>query len=216
MVERFLEQQPAITAALLSPELLQATQESLGDTQFVKDIKEAIHQDLKKRYAGDLEKTKLKIASALDARFKSLPFLSDDDRRETYRRVVDEAAAIAEQHPQEGVVRLEQEELSEDETAVEEEAPEGPPPAKRTCALADLLGDTFGDVREAPEKSFFDQAEEEIKKYIEAAPLPLSGNPLDWWKVLVCTRHKCVSRTCVLYCRGHRYCPEEQPHPRAC
>ncbi|KAJ8395865.1 hypothetical protein AAFF_G00027480 [Aldrovandia affinis] len=143
----------------------------------VKDIKEAIHQDLKKRYAGDLEKTKLKIASALDARFKSLPFLSDDDRRETYRRVVDEAAAIAEQHPQEGVVRLEQEELSEDETAEEEEAPQGPPPAKRTCALADLLGDTFGDVREAPEKSFFDQAEEEIKKYTEAAPLPLSGNP---------------------------------------
>ncbi|KAJ8400861.1 hypothetical protein AAFF_G00392150 [Aldrovandia affinis] len=140
MVERFLEQQPAIAAALLSPELLQATQESLGDTQFVKDIKEAIHQDLKKRYAGDLEKTKLKIASALDARFKSLPFLSDDDRRETYRRVVDEASAIAEQHPQEGVVRLEQEELSEDETAEEEEAPQGGLGGVRWCYAEQFLG----------------------------------------------------------------------------
>ncbi|KAJ8410623.1 hypothetical protein AAFF_G00195270 [Aldrovandia affinis] len=132
MVERFLEQQPAITAALLSPKVRKCE----------KEINTFTESDISN--AEELVKTMKPV--------------------------------------KEGVVRLEQEELSEDETAEEEEAPQGPPPAKRTCALADLLGDTFGVVREAPEKSFFDQAEEEIKKYTEAAPLPLSGNPLDWWK----------------------------------
>ena len=96
------ESNPTLSViAPLNAQLLQATWKSIGDTQFVKEIKEAIHQDLKKRYADDMEKTKLRMASVLDARFKTLPFMSDDDRRETYRRVVDEAVAIAEhQHPQ--------------------------------------------------------------------------------------------------------------------
>ena len=42
-----------------------------------------------------MEKTKLRMASALDARFKTLPFMSDDDRR-----VVDEAVAIVENQHQ--------------------------------------------------------------------------------------------------------------------
>ncbi|XP_061098637.1 uncharacterized protein LOC133128846 [Conger conger] len=107
MVDCFLEQQSAVTAALLCPELLQATQESLGDALFVRHINEAIHQDLKK------------------------------------------------------VVSLEQEELRKYECAEQEKVPQGPPPAERTCALADLFGNIFGDVRKAPEKSPIDEAEDE-------------------------------------------------------
>ncbi|KAL0151535.1 hypothetical protein M9458_053187 [Cirrhinus mrigala] len=149
MVERFLEQQPAITAALLSAELrkrekaictftesdisnaeefiqalkamkvatcvlsdeskptlsviapllaqlLQDTQEKSGDPPFVKEIKEAVHQDLKKRYASDTEKATLNQAAALDPRFKALPFLSDNEKEETFARMVSEAGAIKE------------------------------------------------------------------------------------------------------------------------
>lgn len=68
------------------------------------------------------------------------------------------------------------------------EIPRAPPSAKRrvsSCALAELLGNTFGDARQAPappEKSAFERAEKEVQKYNTAAPLPLSESPLDWWK----------------------------------
>ncbi len=146
MVARFLEQQPAITAALLSPkvrkrekeistftesdisnaeefiqalkpvkvatnvmsveknltvsviaplhvQLLQATQETLGDSLFVRDLKEAVHQDLSKRYTSEVERATLNLASALDPRFKVLPFLPQEEKQETFSRMVAEAAA---------------------------------------------------------------------------------------------------------------------------
>lgn len=149
MVERFLEQQPAVTAALLSPDmrkrekeistfteldisnaeefiqalkpvkvatsvmtdennptvsviaplhaqLLQATQETLGDPPFVIDLKEAVHQDLSKRYMSEVEKATLNLASAQDPRFKVLPFLPEEEKQETFARMVAEAAAAVE------------------------------------------------------------------------------------------------------------------------
>jgi hypothetical protein len=54
------------------------------------------------------------------------------------------------------------------------------PQPKRRSGLADLLGETFSTT--APLKSAFSQAEEEVKRYQEASPLPLEENPLNWWK----------------------------------
>ncbi|XP_041822861.1 E3 SUMO-protein ligase ZBED1-like [Melanotaenia boesemani] len=246
MVERFLEQQPAVTAALLSPDvrkkekdistftesdisnaeefiralkpvkvatsvmsdennptvsviaplhaqLLQATQETLGDPPFVRDLKEAVHQDLSKRYTSEVEKATLNLASALDPRFKVLPFLTEEEKQETFARMAAEAATTVE-HCQE-VVRQNQEELGDYAAATEEGQSkgedgdfQGPPSAKRrvSCALDELLGNTFGEtsrqVSALPEKSAFDSAAEEVKDYNRAAPLPLSESPLEWWK----------------------------------
>lgn len=54
-------------------------------------------------------------------------------------------------------------------------------PKKRKSALADLLGQTFKDTR-APPLSPTSIAEKEVKQYQDAPPLPLSDDPLDWWK----------------------------------
>lgn len=144
MTERFLEQQPAICAALLSAEvrksekeiftlteaditcaeevlkalkpmkdatlvmseesmptlsiiaplhakLIVGTEESPHDTQTVKDIKTAIAEDMAKRYSSDREM--LSMASAVDPRFKELPFLSEAESSETYSRLTDAVAA---------------------------------------------------------------------------------------------------------------------------
>lgn len=140
MMKHFLEQQPAMTAALLSAEVRTREKEictftesdisnaeefiqalkamkvatcvlsdesnptlsviapllTLGDPPFIKEIKEAIHHDLMRRYASETEKDTLNQASALDPRFKALPFLSDDEKEETFARMVSEAAAIKE------------------------------------------------------------------------------------------------------------------------
>lgn len=149
MIEIFLEQQPAIYAALLSPDvrksekeiftlselditcaeevikalnpmkdatlvmseesvptlsiiaplhakLVQSTEECSDDTQIVKDIKAAIAQDLGKRYS---EKAILYMASAVDPRFKDLPFLSEAEKSETYARLTDAIMATIKKQP---------------------------------------------------------------------------------------------------------------------
>ena len=147
MLQRFLEQQPAICAALLSSDvrrsgsdictlnenditdaedimqalrpmfvatkivseeknptlsiiapvhakLLNDTHQAMGDKPIVRDIKQAINQDLQKRYSTVEEKNTLHTASALDPRFKSLPFLTTDDISATYSKLVVEAASL--------------------------------------------------------------------------------------------------------------------------
>ncbi|KAJ8375706.1 hypothetical protein SKAU_G00062860 [Synaphobranchus kaupii] len=72
----------------------------------------------------------------------------------------------------------------QEEPGYTEEDP-GPPviPAKmrKSCGLADLLGQTYGDVG-APPKSLSAIAEEEVKRYQEVTPLALTEYPLSWWK----------------------------------
>lgn len=147
MLERFLEQQPAICAALLDKEVRKNAKDlwTLNDADItaaedvvkalkplkvathvmseektptlsviapmqaqlchsahvlptdppiVRDIKHAISTDLGKRY-GDEEKPFLCMASALDPRFKALPFLEEEGREETFTSVAGEAARIS-------------------------------------------------------------------------------------------------------------------------
>lgn len=146
MVERFLEQQPAICATLLSTEvrknakdlwtlsetdlanaedvaktlrplkvatlvmseektptvsiiaplqaqLCQSTEEQTDDSGIVKDVKNALAQDLGKRYAN---KSFLQMASALDPRFKALPFLTEEERDDIFAALGGEAAELSE------------------------------------------------------------------------------------------------------------------------
>jgi len=144
MLERFLEQQPAICAALLLAQVRKSEKEictlsesdvtsaeeivaamkpmkvatlamseestptlsvlaplhaqlihdlrgSPSDSTLTKEIKSAICQDLNKRYQ-DQQKESLYVSSAMDPRFKALPFLSEDERQDVYERVTAEAA----------------------------------------------------------------------------------------------------------------------------
>uniref|UniRef100_A0A8C4EH42 Zinc finger BED domain-containing protein 1 n=1 Tax=Dicentrarchus labrax TaxID=13489 RepID=A0A8C4EH42_DICLA len=143
MVERFLGQQPAICATLLSPDvrkgepdlctlnetdvsnvstlkamkdattlmseeanptvslvapvmaqLLQNMTET-RDSAMVREIKNVVRTDLMKRYKSVAEKKMLHTASALDPRFKGLPFLTEEERFDVYNGVIDEAASIS-------------------------------------------------------------------------------------------------------------------------
>uniref|UniRef100_A0A672JQE7 BED-type domain-containing protein n=1 Tax=Salarias fasciatus TaxID=181472 RepID=A0A672JQE7_SALFA len=227
MTERFLEQQPAIVAALLSNEvrknekevftlteaditcaeevlkalkpmkdatkvmseegmptlsviaplhakLVMETEENSEDSQTVKDIKAAIAQDLSKRYAND---ETLYMASAVDPRFKNLPFLPEEKQRLIYSRLTD------------AIVTEKQKHSVKDQPAPSSEPESQPipnmPPVKRpraSCALADLLGSTFPTQKNDTEtKSDQEAAEDEVKMFRMESPLPLNGDPLNWW-----------------------------------
>ncbi|KAJ8380238.1 hypothetical protein SKAU_G00010160 [Synaphobranchus kaupii] len=239
MLSRFLEQRPAVTAALLSPEvrrnvadistlteadisnaeevvqalkpmlvatksmceeksptisviaplhaqLLSDTVSTIEDSPLVKEIKRTIHEDLSKRYKSTEEKNILYVASALDPRFKSMLFLSPPDVQETYAKVVSKAAALMEDadvgmetdDDEEGG-STEQSAAADDTSDDNENDPHTP--KRRKSALADLLGQTFKDTR-APLLSPTSIAEKEVKQYQDAPPLPLSDDPLAWWK----------------------------------
>ncbi|ROL48291.1 Zinc finger BED domain-containing protein 1 [Anabarilius grahami] len=146
MLERFVEQQPAICAALLSTEvrknakdlwtlteaditcaedvikvlkplklathvmseektptvsiiaplhaqLSHGTQIEATDSAVTREIKIAVTGDLEKRY--DREMPLLNMTSALDPRFKELPFLKEENRQEVYTKMAMEASQIS-------------------------------------------------------------------------------------------------------------------------
>ncbi|KAJ4949461.1 hypothetical protein JOQ06_020976 [Pogonophryne albipinna] len=224
MVERFLEQQPAICATLLSPEvrkgqsdlctlnetdvsnaedavsalkpmkdattlmseesnptvsliapinaqLLQNMTGTIRDSPMIHAIKNAITTDLLKRYNGEAEKKILHTASALDPRFKGLPFLTVEERLEIYRGVTEEAAS-----------------LENERTLRRTEVIDGPSAPKRKASssslLVSLLGQSFTDTEGTAEpKTPYAIAEEEIERYCKASSLPLTEDPLNWWRV---------------------------------
>ncbi|KAK0153298.1 Zinc finger BED domain-containing protein 1 [Merluccius polli] len=200
MTERFLEQQPAIAATLLSPQLrkketdiatlnendvsnaeemvsalkpmkdattlmsqeknpsacliapvhtklLQNTEPNTEDSPLVRDIKKAIHDDLS---SSEAEKSLLYTASALDPRFKALPFLSEEEREQTYGKVIAEAASL--------------------EVRVEEETPEDNARAAAVVTTPEPI-------------SAYTRAKDEMAKYRLALTPSLQEDPLLWWSV---------------------------------
>uniref|UniRef100_A0A8C4RIG4 Zinc finger BED domain-containing protein 1-like n=1 Tax=Erpetoichthys calabaricus TaxID=27687 RepID=A0A8C4RIG4_ERPCA len=222
MIDRFLEQQPAICAALLSAEvrkcgagictldetdvanaeevaaalkplkeatnimseeatptlsviaplhaqLLHETKAGFcGETALVREIKQAIHEDLAKRYTSVTDKNMLHISSSLDPRFKTLPFLSQDEQRLVDCVFVFFYGAL-----------MQNEEPDIPNEVLDDEGP--PVPKKRNTSLLNLLGKTFTNARDVP-KSAGTRAEEEMKKYLETPSLSLSEDPLTWWR----------------------------------
>ncbi|XP_040209394.1 E3 SUMO-protein ligase ZBED1-like [Rana temporaria] len=247
MVERFLEQQPAVCATLLSPEvrrgesdlctlnetdvsnaedavsalkpmkdatmlmseernptvsliapinaqLLQSMTDTMGDTPMIHEIKNSIRTDLQKRYSSEAEKKILHTASALDPRFKGLPFiLTDEERLEIFKGVTEEAASLeitsdeSERTQEDHQVPRRKRTLEEEDSSPIEDnhSPSPPsPPKKARSLLVSLLGQSFTDTEGTiePKKTPYAKAEEEMENYCKAPPLPLTEDPLNWWR----------------------------------
>uniref|UniRef100_A0A3P8QZG9 BED-type domain-containing protein n=1 Tax=Astatotilapia calliptera TaxID=8154 RepID=A0A3P8QZG9_ASTCA len=208
MLERFLEQQPAISAALLSPEvrrndsnlcslteaditdgedivkalkplkaatlvmseeksptlsiiaplhaqLLEKMISVSHDSSLIKDLKTAVYDNLK--YVA--LKDKLYIASALDPRFKALPFLSKETCNNTFSQLVLEAAG-----------------LENVDTAIVSYR------NKNKKLLVFLHYSTYSTKTTAPQKTPTQKAKEEVNRYRGVEPVALSEDPLIWWR----------------------------------
>uniref|UniRef100_A0A8C5R241 BED-type domain-containing protein n=1 Tax=Leptobrachium leishanense TaxID=445787 RepID=A0A8C5R241_9ANUR len=150
------------TVSLIAPlhaQLIQNMTDAMGDTTMIHEIKNAIKTDLLKRYNIEAEKKILYTASAMDPRFKGLPFiLTEEEGLEIYRGVTEEAASL-------------------------EDSP-APPKKKTSSLLMSLLGQSFSDNEGTIEpKTPYAKAEEEMKRYCKEPSLPLTEDPLKWWCV---------------------------------
>uniref|UniRef100_A0A1A8GJZ9 HAT C-terminal dimerisation domain-containing protein n=1 Tax=Nothobranchius korthausae TaxID=1143690 RepID=A0A1A8GJZ9_9TELE len=118
----------------------------------------------------------LHAASAVDPRFKALPFLGEEEREHTFSRLQAEA-----------VGGMEEEASNQDEVDEMEEEEENNPPApnpKQSSALESLLGEAYRprEERGHAKKTCAEVAEDEIKRYRARRPAGLQDNPLVWWR----------------------------------
>ncbi|XP_021357233.1 zinc finger BED domain-containing protein 1-like [Mizuhopecten yessoensis] len=172
------------------------------DGSSIKEMKNIIKNELTDSYSH--QEDILSVVTALDPRFKSLPFLSEEGRHATYNSMVARAADLDNKL----LVEVKTEPGMEDQTQTQPQWPgmetfdedtydHGKPtsPKKAKCdsniynstpsksTLQDILGDVFVSPVEMPmKKSSLDLIEEEVLMYKQLLPIPLQGNPLLWWK----------------------------------
>ncbi|KAL2079757.1 hypothetical protein ACEWY4_011180 [Coilia grayii] len=240
MLERFLEQQPAISAALLSSDVRRKESDictltetdittaedvvkCLGpmktatlaisedasptlsmiaplqsqlliqmrctaeDSSVIKELKTAIYNNLNSRYVH-LQyslKDNLCEASSLDPRFKTLPFLSDEARDAVFLKLTSEAACLNQSTDQqaEETTPAQQEDTFHRSADVAVPEPTQPKRPKDSSALMALLGSAYTPETSPLRKTPTENARDEVTRYREVTSIPLSQNPLLWWKV---------------------------------
>ncbi|XP_045074059.1 E3 SUMO-protein ligase ZBED1-like [Coregonus clupeaformis] len=172
------EDQPTLSViAPLQAKLLKHLQPCEDDSTLVAEIKRVMASDLSTRYRGTQDA--LNIASALDPRFKELPYLEKEDREQVYTKLVFEAEvshqmqAMGNQEEDEGSSSTKLSGFNEETTA-----PNESPPCKKK-ALDALFGDSF---TQRERKSTSETARAEVLKYRAKDALPLTENAMKWWR----------------------------------
>uniref|UniRef100_A0A3Q2TAZ2 BED-type domain-containing protein n=1 Tax=Fundulus heteroclitus TaxID=8078 RepID=A0A3Q2TAZ2_FUNHE len=173
----FMSEESSPTVSLIAPgyaQLLPSMSDTTGDQPLMRDVKNAIKTDLLKRLRGGAEKKILHTSSALDPRFKRLPFLTEEERLDVYAGVTSEAASLEEDLP------------SVDDNVSDSAGPSAPK-RRASSLLESLLGHAFNAISEpaVQSKTANAIAEEEMELYCRCPAVPLSEDPLDWWH-----RHK--------------------------
>ncbi|CAJ0927993.1 unnamed protein product [Ranitomeya imitator] len=142
------------------------------DSEFSKNIKKAIHEELSFKYSNLEVNQVLNLACALDPRFRGLDFLSQPDRVETLHLLKLEASSLAK------ITTTEQ-------ICVTPEPQNSRPPskkAKQDSGIEFLLGDLC-NVRNISVSTVNQQAEQEISSFQTSEASSLCQDPLQWWKM---------------------------------
>ncbi|KAJ8303649.1 hypothetical protein KUTeg_018759 [Tegillarca granosa] len=177
-----------------------------GDLPSIVSMKALIANDLKTRYTDEQQYNMLLKATALDPRFKTLPFLSENDRFEVFNKIVQDVSVMNEKpvsvktEPVDETTRQLPElpslplpappndtdyhneiiKVTDSEEAVATAPHSKKPKTDESLTLNELLGDVYVTKVEPP-KSKLQRAELEVSLYKECPGIPLTSNPLLWW-----------------------------------
>ncbi|KAM4014848.1 E3 SUMO-protein ligase ZBED1-like isoform 1-T2 [Anomaloglossus baeobatrachus] len=142
------------------------------DSEFSKNIKKAIHEELSFKYSNPEVNQVLNLTCALDPRFRGLDFLSQPDRVETLHLLKLEASSLAKI-------------ITTEPICVTPEPQNSRPPskkAKQDSGIEFLLGDLC-NVRNFSVSTVNQQAEQEISSFQTSEASSLCQDPLQWWKM---------------------------------
>ncbi|XP_078331137.1 E3 SUMO-protein ligase ZBED1-like [Crassostrea virginica] len=195
-----IERMPTISVIMpIQHTLLHKMQTKDDDCNGIKQMKNTIVQDLQHRY--DHQRDILSIASFIDPRFKSLPFLADDSLKdEVHSSVINKLMEIGpmkiKEEPKETTTpplpsapMLDQIQTTDDSISSNKEdidANNNSPQRKKVKQedLASLFSDVYVvSYTPATEESLYEKATENIEIYKSLPPVPFDNDPLQWWKL---------------------------------
>ena len=165
-----------VTISIIRPLLHHLTENVLQlqetDSSVIKNMKRDMVSNLGSRYQSLSISNLLDCACFLDPRFKSLPFMSEDNRKKLHTFVLEEAIDHYESLN------------SDTEPAASEEKNEDqlPLPKKHKSELGQLLGDMFTNLSQAKQVTSRDKAENVLQKYLDEPCLNIDENALKWWE----------------------------------
>ncbi|XP_062511236.1 E3 SUMO-protein ligase ZBED1-like [Corticium candelabrum] len=165
-----------VTISIIRPLLHHLTENVLQlqetDSSVIKNMKRNMVSNLGSRYQSLSISNLLDCACFLDPRFKSLPFMSEDNRKKLHTFVLEEAIDHYESLN------------SDTEPAASEEKNEDqlPLPKKHKSELGQLLGDMFTNLSQAKQVTSRDKAENVLQKYLDEPCLNIDENALKWWE----------------------------------
>ena len=155
------------------------------DSQVIKEMKRIINSDLETRYIR--HRDTLLVYTAIDPRFKSLAFLTENDRSQVYDNLATCVLKLMENAPAQ--VKTEPNEPPEENPPLPLLDPNQDQPAKRVkkekeestkSTLSSLLGDVFVTKVELARPAI-QRVQDELKLYLQL-PSTLQDNPLIWWR----------------------------------
>ncbi|KAK3101955.1 hypothetical protein FSP39_007596 [Pinctada imbricata] len=180
--------------------ILKMMEGKVDDSAPVKVMKNTIREDLQNRYQK--QKDFLKVASFLDPRFKSLPFLeSEDEKEEVYSCVTEMLLKLPEMQ---GYVKVKKEPTddalpslpqmntemndsiaTQGDVQIMDSNNNGPEKKKlKKDNLASLFSDVYVvSYTESTEKTRHQKTNENVEVYKSLAPIQFDCDPLLWWKV---------------------------------
>ena len=174
-----------------------------GDSLTIINMKNAMSRNLNERYAT--KKEMLNKTTALDPRFKTMPYLTEEERLGVFSMLVREAgcqqitvktepvdtndnvvtSAQRDEPPLPtlegaGAVASPVKEMPRQPKILKTECP--PQPSASSTTLGDILGDVYiTKVEPASVKSKLQKAEDEVSLYKNSPCIGVDTNPLDWW-----------------------------------
>ena len=200
------ESEPTLSVVkpILTQLLGSLTENNVTDSATVKEMKAVMKNDIESRY--EKQSGLLNLATALDPRFKTLPFLSDEAKFEVYSALTAEAAkftsinvpevktepgteqnALRLARPLPALPSLEEEMPAAGGESVPVSVEKAEAKAVKvevvqtSSVLQEILGDVYF-VKAEPAKTPMEQAELQVSAYKKEAPVSLTTSPLTWWK----------------------------------
>ena len=200
------------TVSLILPlkhRIVESLQERLDQAENInlvaslKGVITNIKSDLMKRYTNPDVQLYLWQSAALDPRFRSLPMLSEEKRLEIYTSLIVKcqqkqaseaeyvrikvepgtepvAATITTPVPEEPLLPQLPEPSTSTAATVTVRLSDSPP--KKKTAMESLFGDVFVTHVETSGATKLVQIETEVVRYKTEPCIPISSNPLDWWR----------------------------------
>ncbi|KAJ8305810.1 hypothetical protein KUTeg_016355 [Tegillarca granosa] len=171
-----------------------------NDSVIITSVKEAILNSLQTCHTKE-DMDFFYIASALDPRFKTLPFLSDVERLTVFSSIAVKVTELnkktrtktdgssshhSSSTPFNTTIQIKQEPSDSGSgismiMEMQDRAAEWDEPPVKRSALSSLFGDVFIEQQNRP-KSVLTSAQEEVDRYKTENPTSLECNPLLWWK----------------------------------